>query len=76
MLVTTQGVKVGTMSFASVTDAVTMPWNSEASSISHLLLKVLLNGISTVKIQQIFHKHFNIARHGKAPCRYTTQYMP
>jgi hypothetical protein len=31
------------------------------------------NGGSVVKLQQIFHKHFNFARQGEIPCHNTIE---
>jgi hypothetical protein len=69
MLATPEDVMVGTMSFASLIDAVT-----EAMELWSNIF--FLNGDSAVKIQQIFHKHFNISRHGKVPCHNAIWYIP
>jgi hypothetical protein len=43
-------------------------WSAQKT---RLLLKRFFYGDSAVKTQCIFRKHFNIAHHGKVPCRNT-----
>jgi hypothetical protein len=60
----------GIMSFASLNDAVAVVCSSRVHNSVCLLLR-LFYGDPVVKTQQIFRKHFNIARHGKVHCRNT-----
>jgi hypothetical protein len=76
MLATPEDEMAGTMSFASLTDAVAVgmvEWSAHARNIVRLLITRFLNMVTLVKTQRIFLKHFNIARHGKVPCRSTIQ---
>jgi hypothetical protein len=59
----------GTMSFASLTDAVAVTTSSGVHNTKHLLLKRFLKMMIVVKMQQIFCKHFNTAHHRKVPCQ-------
>jgi hypothetical protein len=61
----------GTMSFASLTDAIAVAM--EQLSVQNRAFIVekfffFFSADSVVKTQQIFRRHFNIARHGKVPC--------
>jgi hypothetical protein len=46
-------------------------WSAQRRA--YIIERFLKNGVSLVNTQRIFCKHFNIACHGKFPCRNTTQ---
>jgi hypothetical protein len=69
MLATSEDEMMGTMSFASLTDAGLV--GTEQRSTQHLAFIVetfFKNGGSVVKTQRIFRKHFSSAHHEKVPC--------
>jgi hypothetical protein len=74
MLATHEDEMAGTMSFASLIDAVAVAM--EQWSVQHhafIVETVFENGDAVVITQQVFRKHFNIVHHGKVPCHSTMQ---
>jgi hypothetical protein len=73
MLATPEDEMARTMSFASLTDAIALAMKQRSAQHHVFIVKIFKNGDSVVKTQRIFHKHFNIAHHGKVPCCNTIQ---
>jgi hypothetical protein len=71
MLVHPENEMAGTISCASLADVAAVATQQWRAQLHVFNVETCLNGDPVVKMQRIFSKHFNMARHGKAPCHST-----